>query len=107
MALSTALQDVIYVMQLLEELVSFGVKLALVLPEIKCRVLKDNVGTLKLAKAPKLQPRTKHIGIHYHHFCEYVAEKKININYVLICEQVANISTKPLPNTANHSGRFM
>jgi hypothetical protein len=76
MALSAALRNVIYGMQLLKELVSFVVKLASVLPKIKCKVFKDNVSALELAKAPKLCPRTKHIGIQYHHFHKFVALKK-------------------------------
>ena len=97
MALSASLRDVIYVLQLLEELTSFSVRLAAVVPEIKCKVFKDNVGALELAKAPKLRPRTKHIGIQYHHFREYVANKKIRISHVSTNEQVADIATKPLP----------
>ena len=35
---------------------------------VKCEVFEDNVGAIELAKLPKLQPRTKHIAVHYHHF---------------------------------------
>jgi hypothetical protein len=31
-------------------------------------IFEENKGSLDLANAPKLQPRTKHIGIKYHHF---------------------------------------
>jgi hypothetical protein len=96
MALSAALRDIIYVMQLLEELVSFSVKLPPVLPEIKYKVFEDNVGALELAKAPKLRPRTKQIGIQYHHFREYVARKKISISHVSSSKQIADIATKLL-----------
>jgi hypothetical protein len=83
MALSAALRDVIYIMQLLEELVSFGIKLSPVLPEIKCKVFEDNVGAYELAKALKIRPRTKHIGIHYHHFCEHIAQKEFTSDMLL------------------------
>ena len=82
--------------QLLEEIISFGIKLVAVVPSIKCKVFEDNIGALELAKAPKLRPRTKYIGIQYHHFREYVAQKKIHISHVSSNEQITDIATKPL-----------
>ena len=35
---------------------------------ISCKVFEDNNGALELANDPKFRPRTKHIGIKYHHF---------------------------------------
>jgi hypothetical protein len=67
-ALSAALRGVTFVMQLLNKLISLGVNLTTVLPTVKCKVFKDNVGAIKLAKAPRMCPRTKHIDIQYHHF---------------------------------------
>jgi hypothetical protein len=96
-ALSTALLDVTFVMQLLTELISFGVQLQSFLPEIKCKVFEDNVGAIELAKAPRMRPRTEHIDIQYHHFREAVQQKKINISHVSTHEQVADIATRWLP----------
>jgi hypothetical protein len=55
-ALSTALCDVTSVMQLLTEWISFGVQLKIILPEVKCKVFKDNAGAIELAKAPRMRP---------------------------------------------------
>jgi hypothetical protein len=96
-ALSTALRDVIYVMQLLEELLSFGIQIPVTTPVVRCKVFEDNVGAIELAKAPKLRPRTKHIAIQYHHFRSHVAKKLISIQHMTTTEQVADIVTKPLP----------
>jgi hypothetical protein len=37
-----------------------------------CKVFEDNSGPLELARPPKLCPRTKHINVCHHHFCEHV-----------------------------------
>jgi hypothetical protein len=103
-ALSAALRDVTFVMQLLDELISFGVNLKSVLPTVKCKVFEDNVGAIELAKAPRMRPRTKHIDIQYHHFREAVQQKKISISHVSTKEQVADIATKPLP---RHSFQYL
>jgi hypothetical protein len=96
-ALSTALCDVIYVMQLLNELISFRISIPMRVPTVRCKVFEDNVGAIELARCPKLRPRTKHIAIQYHHFRTDVAKKLINIQHVTTTEQVADIATKPLP----------
>jgi hypothetical protein len=103
-ALSATLRDVTFVMQLLEEFISFGVQLKSVLPTVKCKVFEDNVGAIELAKAPRMRPRTKHIDIQYHHFREAVQQKKISIQHVSTKEQVADIATKPLP---RHSFQYL
>jgi hypothetical protein len=95
-ALSSALRDVIYVMQLLKKLILFGIKISVSTPTVRCKVFEDNVGAIELAKAPKLRPRTKHIAIQYHHFRTHVAKRLITIQHVTTTEQVADIATKPL-----------
>ena len=67
-ALSTALRDLVPMRELIKEVAS-----ALSLKDaLKCRthskVFKDNQGTLILATAPKLTPRSKHIAVKYHWF---------------------------------------
>ena len=56
------MRDVIPLMNLLEE---FGkvVKVTNVKPEIKCKVFEDNTSCIKVATAPSMTPRTKHICI--------------------------------------------
>ena len=39
---------------------------------ISYKVFEDNNGALEMANKPKFRPRTKHIGIKYHHFRDRV-----------------------------------
>ena len=56
-ALSAALRDVIYILQLVTELQenSFQVPTNGP-PKVSCRIFEDNAGALKLANNPKLRP---------------------------------------------------
>jgi hypothetical protein len=57
----------------------------------------DNTWAYKLAKAPKMRPRTKHIALKYHHFREHVNKgTSIKINLIGTKDQIANIFTKAL-----------
>ena len=68
-ALSKAMRDVIYFMNLIDEMKNFGITLPGVpKPITTCRVFEDNVGALELANTPKLRPRTKHLAVQLHHF---------------------------------------
>ena len=53
-ALSTALCDVVFIMQLTNELASWGVKIPFIMPIVCCIVFENNRGALELAMAPKL-----------------------------------------------------
>ena len=103
MALSTAAREVIYLMNLTDELRKHGVTLIDEKPSIQCRVFEDNAGAIELAKLPKLRPRTKHLAIQYHHFRSWTVkglngeEPRIKVEYVQTQEQEADIMTKPLP----------
>ena len=103
MALSTAAREVIFLMNLIDELREKGVELIHEKPEIKCQVFEDNVGAIELAKLPKLRPRTKHIAIQFHHFRSWTVkglngeEPKIKISYISTELQEADILTKPIP----------
>ena len=66
-------------------------------PSVKCKLFENNNGAIKLAKAPKIRPRTKHIALKYHHFREHVWKGLIEINTIDTLEQVAYIFTKDLP----------
>ena len=66
-------------------------------PEINCKVFEDNTGAIKLARLPKLCPRTKHIAINYDHFRTSVADTKFEIERVDTKNQVADNTTKALP----------
>jgi hypothetical protein len=66
-ALSTALCDVILVMELLKEMKSQGYDVVDT-PLIKCKLLEDNSGVFEQAKKAKYQPRTRNINAAWHHF---------------------------------------
>ncbi|MDA3833359.1 MAG: reverse transcriptase domain-containing protein [Spirochaetales bacterium] len=103
MALSTATREVIYLMNLTDELRSHGVELIAAQPKIQCKVFEDNAGAIELARLPKLRPRTKHLAIQYHHFRSWTVkglngeEPRIKVQYISTEKQEADIFTKPLP----------
>ena len=76
MALSQSMRDVIPLMNLLEE---FGKIIVVknIPPMIKWKIFEDNVSCIKVATAPNITPRTKHIALKYHFFCSYVQSGKI------------------------------
>lgn len=106
-ALSTALRQLIPTMNLLKEInqhlgIEFhkpkmGSKmLSKEFPNMDAIVHEDNKSCIAVAKSFKLTPRTKHIGLKYHHFRGYIERKVIGIEYVETKYQVADIFTKPL-----------
>ena len=93
-ACSTALRDVLSLMELLKEINKiFPVKQPK--PEIHCKVYKDNESCIAMAKKRKFSPRTKHIAIKYHHFRKHVS-KDITIKSIDTKEQTADHLTKLL-----------
>ena len=95
-ALSSALREVIPLIELLREMKRNKIDVFVTAPKIYCKAFEDNSGALELAKAPKLRPRTKHINIIYHHFREYVRDGSIQIFAIPTLKQLADICTKPL-----------
>ena len=73
-ALSTALREVIPLMELAKEAKQQGVDIALNPPKVHCKVFEDNSGALEMAKLPKYRPRTKHLNNYYHHFRAHLSE---------------------------------
>eukprot|EP00957_Ditylum_brightwellii_P069045 5241110-Ditylum_brightwellii.AAC.1 len=49
-------------MQLLEEIQAMGFNMTSTVSKVHCKAFEDNAGALKLAKAQKMQPHTKHIN---------------------------------------------
>ena len=103
MALNTAAREVIFLINLTDELRGHGVELLARQPSIQCKVFEDNAGAIELAKLPKLRPRTKHLAIQYHHFRSWTVkglngeEPRIKVEHIPTQEQEADIMTKPLP----------
>ena len=94
-ALSNSLRDVIPLINLLQEL-RFVIPHQEALPNVHCTVFEDNKGCIELVKSPKMRPRTKHIGLKYHHFRKHVSDKKVSIQYIDTKEQIADIFSKAL-----------
>ena len=67
-ALSMSLRDVLPIMFLLDKMQDKSFQVICTAPHVYCKVFEDNSGALELARLPKLQPRTKHINVCYHHF---------------------------------------
>ena len=78
-ALSTSMQDVIYFMNLINEMKNVGIHL----PKVpKPNSFQDTVGALELVNTPKWRPRTKHLSIQLHHFWQYILNKTITVEKV-------------------------
>ena len=62
-ALSTALRDVIHVINLLEELHQLGFNVQNPTPKVTCRTFEDNKSCIEIATNHKTRPRTKHLSV--------------------------------------------
>ena len=69
-------------------------------------MFEGNNGALELAREPKYRPRTKHITIKYHHFCEHVKIKTIRVLAINTKEQIVDIFTKPLEKASFENLRY-
>ena len=63
---------------------------------MKCKIFKDNKSCIQLAKAPRMNPRTKYIALKYHHFRSYVSSGLVEIEQVTTEEQISDIFTKAI-----------
>ncbi len=99
-AMSQAARDLIPMRDLLHEF-SKVTKLIVGDTVAHSTIYEDNRGCVELANAPKLRPRTKHIGIKYHHFRKHVITQSnpngfLDIDYCSTDDQIADIFTKPI-----------
>jgi len=95
-ALAQSMRDLIPArLMTLEVLKTFDIKLDGVWTH--STVFEDNNGALTLANAPKMTPRSKHIGIKYHFFREAVKQLYIHVVKIESERQQADIFTKGLP----------
>ena len=62
----------------------------------KAVIYCDNLSSIQLAKNPIFHAWTKHIDVHYHFVQEQIVAGSINLVYISIEDQVADISTKVL-----------
>ena len=96
-ALSTALREVIGIMNLMNELRQRGFHLHSGTPKVVCRTFEDNRSCIEIATNHKTRPRTKHLSVRLHHFRSHIVRGDITIEHVSTKEQIADIFTKPLP----------
>eukprot|EP00980_Cylindrotheca_fusiformis_P015692 scaffold4523_cov68-Cylindrotheca_fusiformis.AAC.2 len=96
-ALSSALREVISVINLMNELKARGFNLNDKQPLVKCKVFEDNQSCIEIAMNHRTRPRTRHLSVRLHHFRSHIVNKTISIEDVSTKEQVADIFTKPLP----------
>ena len=96
-ALSTALRDVIHIINLMTDIQSNGFPLHGCTPKIKCRTFEDNKSYIKLATDHKTRPRTKHLSLRLHHFRSHIVNKTISVEYISTKDQVADIFTNLWP----------
>eukprot|EP00957_Ditylum_brightwellii_P039159 2961586-Ditylum_brightwellii.AAC.1 len=83
-------------MQLLEEMKAKGLNMTSTVPKVHCKAFEDNAGALELAKTPNMHPCIKHINAMYHHFRDWVCNKRISLYTIPGELQLANLFTKPL-----------
>ena len=69
-AFSTAMRDVLSIMQIMEE-IDRVFPMIKIKPKVHCKVYEDNKSCIAMAKNRKFSPRTKHIAINYHHFSQH------------------------------------
>lgn len=56
----------------------------------------DSQNTIRLALSPEFHSRTKHVNIKYHMIREQIKNGVLQINYISLNDNVADIFTKPL-----------
>ena len=87
--LASAASELTWTNQLLHEL---GIILQISPPLLMC----DNMGAQALASNPVHHAHTKHIEIDVHFVRDLVSSHKLEVRYVPISDQPADLSTKPL-----------
>jgi hypothetical protein len=86
-ALATALQEYLYLRNVLAEMK---------LPGSITEIHVDNQSCIKLAKNPWTNGRSKHINLKYHFVRDLVKENVVKISYLQTEEMIADGFTKPL-----------
>ena len=86
-AIADTVAELIWLKSLLHEL-----GLASRAPTLWC----DNLGATYLSTNPVFHARTKHVEVDYHFVREQVTQGKLNVNFISIDDQIADVFTKPL-----------
>jgi hypothetical protein len=95
LSLSTALREVIYLQQMIQEMRKHGLEFEDTQPKIHCNAFEDdNSGALEMANIHKLRPRTKHLAVSWHHFRHHVENGDITVLPISTDDQLADCLTK-------------
>jgi len=94
-ALSQSMREVIPIIQLMDELKPL-IDFYNPMPEICCKLFKDNRSCIIMAESARLTPRMKHIAIKCHHFRQFVQKGMVKIYPISTREQLVDIFSKPL-----------
>jgi hypothetical protein len=98
MALTAAIQEAIFLRQLLD---SMGVK-----QSEPTMIFEDNQACIALSKNSLVNTRSKHIDIKYHFNREKVESGEVVLKYCPLAEMIVDVTTKPLP-TSQHRALTM
>ena len=90
MAISAGVQELLWIRQLLRELIGAD---AIALP---CQVRTDNQSALSIATNDKHHDRVKHIDLKHHFVRDHVKNTDISITWTPTAQQTADILTKSL-----------
>jgi hypothetical protein len=89
-ALSQCLRQTIPLMRLVEEIKEkFDLPIESI-PEVRCKLFKDNSSAVELSNVPKMRPRTRYINTKYHHSRSYVAKGIIKVLKIGTEDQLAD-----------------
>jgi hypothetical protein len=106
-ALSTATRELLPLRRILMELQHTQL-LGTSSPLPPSTIYEDNASCLVLAhQETPLRPRTKHIGLKYHHFCDQITKGILRIEKVASASNWADIFTKPLAQYAHERLRCL
>ena len=94
-SLSTAARELLPMREMFIELAKY-LNIGTITSTVRYELFEDNKGAETLANALKMNVRTKHIAIKYHHFREVVKRKILQIKRVDTKEQLVDILTKPV-----------
>ena len=64
--------------------------------KVHCTVFENNNSCIELVKCPRMRPRTKHIGLKYHHFRSKVKDEMISVHRADTKMQNGDLLTKAL-----------
>ena len=94
-ALSQSMRDAIPLMTLIGELTEV-LPIIIEKEKMHCTVFENNNSCIELVKCLRMRPRTKQIGLKYHHFRSKVKEKMIAMHRVDTKMQHGNLLTEAL-----------